>query len=95
MKPPAPSVFVFVMQGCGHCHEYVPKLRRAVKSLGAGAPKIFVGDISKDASAQKWATLWKVDATPTTIAINAQGKRKKALGAVGDAEIKTLLGFAK
>jgi len=82
------------MQGCGHCHEFVPRLKNVLNYI-SGAPKVFVGDISKDVTAQRWAALWKVSGTPTTVAISSSGKRKKVVGSVGDAEIRELFNFAR
>jgi hypothetical protein len=81
-----PVFQVFVLAGCGHCEEYLPRARAAVERL-RGAVRLQVVDAARDYRAQKYA----VRGTPTTLVLTRQGRVLRRVGAVDDLEIQRLL----
>lgn len=82
------SVLVFHAQGCGHCEEYVPRLRAVAE--GQCVPTVLV-DIG---TAPVLANALGVEYTPTTVAVhNREGvvepvRGARLDGAVPDREIQ-------
>lgn len=82
-------VIVFVMEGCGACHDYLPRLRE----IGKGYPgvPVVIQDVGKMTDeVQNTADRFNVSATPTTIVAKRGPGFVKAEGAVSDAEIRDL-----
>jgi hypothetical protein len=91
---PTPAVFVFIQQGCGACHDYMPKFERA----RFRHPNVTVGvyDLaSNDARIQHFAETLGVRATPTTIVQTSGGTHHRHVGSLPMAQIEQLLGQAK
>ena len=79
------AVIAFHMQGCGHCAEFLPRLRiQAVQH--ADVPTILI-DVDRNDQA---ARVYKIDGTPTTILIRKGQAIAKIDGAGTDADIMDL-----
>lgn len=90
-KAEGPAIFVFVMTGCGACHEFMPKFIKATSGLQGVS--LYRGDIAKDKKAAAWADHFGITATPTTVAVNRRGEVRKTVGAVDVNEIGMLTNF--
>lgn len=61
-------VALFVMEGCGACHEYLPRFQRIAEPYKrAGIPVLIIDAATEDAEINELADRWGVRATPTTI----------------------------
>ena len=89
-----PAVFVFIAEGCGACHDYMPKFERyAAAAKAAGAPfPIGVYDLAQEnPRVQEFAEKLGVRATPTTIVVTSDGKLHRHVGSLPVAQIKSVL----
>ena len=100
-------LIVFAMDGCGACHEYLPRLQRMVEGFAShGVPIYFytsgqvpAGQIpvlvydgtSEDAQVQALADRFKVEAMPTTVLLAHNAKPVKLEGAIEDDELYRVL----
>ena len=85
---------MFVQQGCGACHDYMPKFERAQQRH----PGVTVGvyDISlNDPRVQHFAEVMGVRATPTTIVQTSNGAHKRYVGSLPAAQIHEVLASAR
>lgn len=87
---PNPAVFVFAQSGCGACEEYLPRFQGLAGSYRNACP-VGVYDLAKDRHASEFATRLGIQATPTTVVMDRQGKLHRYIGAVGNAVIRELL----
>ena len=86
-----PAVFVFVQEGCSHCHDFMPKFSRAVAPYRTSFP-IGVYDLAKDGRhANFFASQMKVEATPTMIVLDRRGNIRRYQGTMGVREIEKAL----
>lgn len=81
------AIFVFVMDGCGACEQYLPRFQRLASAAGAPGR---VYDIAKDQHGAAFADKLGVKATPTTVVMR-DGRIKSHVGAISNAEISKLL----
>ncbi len=91
---PTPAVFVFIQEGCGACHEYMPTFNYVAGPLRGRIP-IGVYDIAKpDRRHQRLAQSLGVNVTPTTVIMNSNGTLKKYEGALGVTALRAALAAA-
>lgn len=91
MSRPA-AVFVFGQFGCPACSEYIPRFKRVAGPYRRHFP-IGIYDLAKDGPhANEIATRLGIRATPTTVIMTTRGSLHKRVGALGDADIRALLG---
>jgi hypothetical protein len=89
---PRPAAFVFIQDGCGACHDFMPKLQQAAQ----GFPHpLGVYDVSKGGHETAFGDKMKVRATPTTIVMDSSGRMHRFEGTTGVREIRALLGRAR
>lgn len=91
MLPPPrkPAVFVFALQGCGACEDYVPRFKQLAGPYRTEIP-IGIYDVG-DGRGAEFGTKMGVRATPTTVVMDRAGRLHRAVGAIGNAAIKALL----
>ena len=87
--PRKPAVFVFALQGCGACEEYVPRFKQAAGPYRGVVP-IGIYDVG-DGHGAEFGNKMGVRATPTTVVMDRGGRLHKVVGAIGNAAIKALL----
>lgn len=103
-------VVVFAMDGCHHCHEFLPRLERLTKAFQAkgwpfviydgqqvqpGAiPVIVLDGASDDPSIAELAERYNIEGMPTTLVMPRWGTPMRLDGAVDDREIYDGLVFA-
>ncbi len=73
-----------VQRGCGACHEFVPRLRAALRGTGI---KLTVHDMARSREAYKLGEHYRVRATPTTLVQTPRGTLLRRVGNIGDAEL--------
>lgn len=83
------GVLVFVMKGCGACHEYMPRFKRLAAPYHARGLPVGVFDVTTPKGA-RLANAYKVKATPTTVAVAGDNTHVR-VGAVDDRAIAGLL----
>lgn len=83
-----PTFLVFIMEGCGHCEEYAPRVSR--KLTGSGVALMFA-DANRDHRAAKYG----VTGTPTTLVRTRRGTVIRRVGSIDDAEIDRLAAAAR
>lgn len=88
---PSPAVFVFVMEGCGACEEYLPRFSKIAEPYHAQGLPIGVYDIAKHGREAEFGTRMGIQATPTTIRMDGAGRFHKHVGAISDGAIAALL----
>jgi hypothetical protein len=73
LAPHSVCVLVFVMEGCGACEEYVPRLQRvATPLLQQGLPiLIYMADDPRP-TVQSMMNAYNIQATPTTVVLRLQ-----------------------
>jgi hypothetical protein len=84
-----PCVIVFLQAGCPACSEFHPRFTRASAALRRRGLRVHAVDLGAPGVARA-ADYFGVRATPTTIGLGRHGNWKLE-GAVGDAEIRSLL----
>ncbi len=94
----APSVVisVFVMQGCGACEDFKPRLRTVYMQMqreGWCLPPVEFVDANSPAN-QAAANHYSVQFTPTTVLRKSNGRWKKWDSALSDVEIRKMLEVA-
>lgn len=62
-------VVVFVMEGCGACHEFLPTFRRVARQWNQTVPAYILQADDPNPEIQALADRLKVTATPTTAAV--------------------------
>lgn len=88
--PTNPAVFVFAMEGCGACEEYLPRFKQIAGPYRRALP-IGIYDVSKGGKPAQFGDKLGVRATPTTIVMDRRGHFHRAVGALADRAIKQLL----
>lgn len=83
-----PAFLVFVMDGCGHCTEYAPRVKRALAGSGVG---LEFANVERDRRAAKY----RVTGTPTTLVRTRRGTVIRRVGGIDDAEIGRLVAAAR
>ena len=84
----APAILVFVMEGCGACHDYVPRAARIAHAYrNRGLSSFQIKDMARDKDALRLADRMGVQATPTTFFQSRTGVVKR-VGALEDAQIQ-------
>lgn len=84
-----PAVFVFALQGCGACEDYVPRFQQLAGPYRREMP-IGIYDVGAGRGAE-FGNRMRIQATPTTIVMDRRGRLHRAVGALGNAAIKALL----
>ena len=88
-------VIVFVMDGCGACKHYLPRLHRVAEPYRrAGIPILVYDAASADQRVQDLADRFKVTATPTTIVAKRGPGFLRVEGSIADEEIRELMDIA-
>ncbi len=87
---PNPAVFVFAMEGCGACEEYLPRFKQIAGPYRRALP-IGIYDVSKGGKPTEFGDKLGVRATPTTIVMDRRGHFHRVVGALADRAIKQLL----
>lgn len=85
-----PAVFVFAMQGCGACEEYLPRFQQLAGPYRRRIP-IGIYDVAKGGHAAMFGDKLGVKATPTTVVMDGRGHLKRFVGALGNAAINQIL----
>ena len=89
-----PAVFVFIQEGCGACHEYMPTFQHVVAPLRGRLP-IGVYDIAKpDRRVQRFAESLGVRVTPTTVVMTSSGALRRHEGALSVTALRAALAAA-
>ncbi len=83
-------MLVFVMDGCGACHAYVPLLRQVGRPYSRRV-RLQIIEITNSPEGQKAGNEYKIKATPTTIVQSASGKTYRRVGALPPNQISDLL----
>ncbi len=91
---PRPAAFVFIQEGCGACHEYMPRFYRAVQRFPRYAFPVGVYDLAHDRHGNHIASGLGVKVTPTTVVMDSHGRLHKKEGALAQSEIDQLLRLA-
>lgn len=89
-----PAAFVFIQEGCGACHDYMPRFYRATRRFPMNAFPIGVYDLARDRHGTHFAETLGVKVTPTTIVQDSRGRLHKKEGALAQSEIDQLLRLA-
>lgn len=63
-------VVVFVMKGCGHCEDYLPTFRQVARGWNQTVPAYEIRVDKMNEEQTRFADRMKVEATPTTVAVN-------------------------
>ena len=87
-------VVVFVMQGCGHCHDFAPIVRQA-QQRHPSIPVYFVDAAAKDAWSQQLADRHGIEATPTTLLLRNPTGFIKVEGIMSANELEQLMQVAE
>jgi hypothetical protein len=94
LKPMTPpTMLVFVMDGCGACHSYVPMLRQVGRPYSQRV-RLQIIEITNSDAGKKAGNEYKIKATPTTIVQSASGKTYRRVGALPPDQISGLLAAA-
>lgn len=89
-----PAVFVFIQEGCGACHDYMPKFERVAADYGNTTIGRY--DLATDdARVQEFAAKLGVKATPTTVVMTSHGTFQRHVGSLPVAQIRQLFEAAK
>lgn len=92
----AVGVFVFIQEGCGACHDYMPKFERIAAEYPKNEPPIGRYDLATDdARVQEFAAKLGVKATPTTVVMTSHGTFQRHVGSLPVAQIRQLFEAAK
>ena len=93
---PTPAVFVFIQEGCGACHDYMPKFERVAAEFPKDQPPVGRYDLaSPDPRVQHFAEKLGIKATPTTVVMTSQGTFQRHVGSLPVAQIRALMAAAK
>lgn len=80
-------IAVFIMQGCGACHDYLPRFTQIARGYPSLQARVF--DVST-AQGNDVANRLGVRATPTTIVDYQDGRMLRRVGALDNADITRL-----
>jgi protein-disulfide isomerase len=83
-----PGIICIVQRGCPACHEFVPRLRKAVRGTGVA---VEVLDVARGQRAMKIAEHYNVRGTPTTLISTTRGTLIRRVGGIDDAELGRLI----
>jgi thiol-disulfide isomerase/thioredoxin len=87
-----PAVFVFIQEGCGACHDFMPRFYRATARF-RGLP-IGIYDLAHDPKGNRLASAMRVRSTPTTVVMDSHGRFHKGEGAIDQRSVEQLLAKA-
>lgn len=86
-------VLVFVQDGCPACDEFTPRIARISQPYRARGLPIHLVNM-RGVQGVALAEKLRIEASPTTVALNGDRRLKTAVGAVDDREIAALLAAA-
>lgn len=79
-------VVVFVMDGCGHCHDFMPTFNRIARSWNRTVPAYVLKADDPNPEIQRLADRLKVTGTPTTAAIRRYSSGAAKIEGAGSAQ---------
>ena len=85
-------VVMFVMEGCGACHEYAPTFLKVSREFTGKVPA-YILDVNTPQGGQL-ADQYDVMATPTTLVLRRPMGALKAEGALDEASVRRLFTIA-
>lgn len=85
-------IVVFIMDGCGACHEYTPMFQKVAREF-AGKIPAFILDVNSQQGGPL-ADQYGIEATPTTLVMRKPAGALKAEGALNEAQIRQLFTIA-
>lgn len=92
----AVGVFVFIQEGCGACHDYMPRFDRVAAEYPEDEPPVGRYDLATDdAHIQEFAAKLGISSTPTTVVLTSRGTFQRHVGSLPVAQIRQLFAAAK
>ena len=91
-----PGVFVFIQEGCGACHDYMPRFDHIAAEYPKDEPPVGRYDLAvEDPRVTAFAEAFGIKQTPTTVVMTSHGTFQRHVGSLPVAQIRALFAAAR